>query len=411
MSDRIVGRLSRRRLLGASAATAASLPFWASAHTAFAAPLERPSAKPGVKDVLQQIPDHATQLMQQWTVPGMAVGVLIGDDLVYAEGFGEKSVATGKPYTPPSVQGLQSVAGALLGTAIMQLVERGKLDVDNPVTAYLPYFKIDDPRYTQITVRRLLGHTSGLPYAAPLDDALGGVPDGEFANPGGDPAHPTVEEYVRGLKGAGISLATAPGEVNSYSDLGYDILGDVVHKVSGQLFQDYCAEHFFEPLGMKSSTLVHGQVDPKRLVPAHDLDAAGKPIVRTRPTWVPRHIPSCGLRSNLHDMSRWIRMQLNGGSLGNARILKPASQAELWTTLSSWQYDPTATAGWGVILSSIDRYKTVSMYGDPLYECSLMIAPGRRIAVMALTNRTPWPDGFPTWELGYWALGALLAAA
>lgn len=400
--------IPRRRFLVMSAASAASIPLLAGVPTAFAAPAAKGAAKKTVRSILDQIPAKVREQMALWKVPGMEVGVVAGDELIYNECFGVTSLATGRPYTPKSVQGLQSSCSALVGVAIVQLMEAGKLSADDTLKRYVPYFDLADPRHSQITIRQALGHTPGLPWLNPAEDALGGHPAGQFADIPGDP---DTETYIRCLKSAGVSLLFDPGTSNSYSDLAYDILGEVVRNISGQRFEEYCEEHFFEPLGMKDSTLLLGEVDPKRLVTAHVADANVNPVVMARPPWVRRHIPSNGLHSTVLDTSRWLRMLMNHGRLGTARILQPASVAGMWTTLGPWNPDPNATAGWGFVLSTQDGHMTVANYGDGFIESSLMMAPDRGIAVIAFCNVDPYPADFPTWEVGYWLLGSLLATA
>ena len=97
----------------------------------------------------------------------MAVGIIKDKQLVYSQGFGVMNLATGQPLTRQTVFSLASVSKTFTGIAIMQLVEAGKLNIDKPMMAYVPYFRLADERYKAIKIRHLLAHTSGLPT---LDD-------------------------------------------------------------------------------------------------------------------------------------------------------------------------------------------------------------------------------------------------
>ena len=130
----------------------------------------------------------------------------------------------------------------------MQLVEQGKIDLDDPVVDYLPYFELADDRYGTITIRELLTHTSGLPD----------VEDFGYDNPAYDVE--ALDRYVRSL--TDTSLIAAPGEGFSYSDMGFDILGDVVATVSGQPFEEYVQENIFDPLGMENTTFLPDETYP-----------------------------------------------------------------------------------------------------------------------------------------------------
>ncbi len=103
------------------------------------------------------------EIMTRWDIPGLAAGIVEGDEIVYAKGFGVQSLETQAPVTLDSVFCIQSVSKCFVATAVMQLVERGKLDLDAPIVQYLPYFQMDDERYRQITIRQALSHTSGMP--------------------------------------------------------------------------------------------------------------------------------------------------------------------------------------------------------------------------------------------------------
>ena len=95
-------------------------------------------------------------------VPGAAVGVVKDGKLVYTKGFGVTELGSDPPVTPESVFFMASIAKSVTGMAIMQLVEEGKIDLDAPVTQYLPYFTLADPTAKDITIRQLLSHTSGM---------------------------------------------------------------------------------------------------------------------------------------------------------------------------------------------------------------------------------------------------------
>src|SRR5262245_1047674 len=103
------------------------------------------------------------QIVQFYEIPGLAVGIVKDQKLVYARGFGVKSRATGEPITPTSLFHLASISKLFVATAIVQLVESGQVELHAPVVKYLPYFKLDDERYIAVTVQQMLSHTSGMP--------------------------------------------------------------------------------------------------------------------------------------------------------------------------------------------------------------------------------------------------------
>jgi CubicO group peptidase (beta-lactamase class C family) len=153
-------------------------------------------------------------------VAGLAIGIVKSGELVYTQGFGLRNLGTQEPVTPHSLFHLASVSKPFVATAIVQLVEQGKMALDAPIVTYLPYFRLKDPRYKDITVQQMLSHTSGMPdtvdyhWYAPEDDAE------------------ALERYVRSL--ADEELIAAPGEKYAYSNIAFEVLGDLIAKVSGQ---------------------------------------------------------------------------------------------------------------------------------------------------------------------------------
>src|SRR5262245_17397971 len=113
--------------------------------------------------MFEQIEHIISQIVQFYEIPGLAVGIVKEHELVYARGFGVKNLATGEPVTPTSLFHLASISKLFVATAIVHLVEKGRVDLHAPVVKYLPYFKLDDERYTAITVQQMLSHNSGMP--------------------------------------------------------------------------------------------------------------------------------------------------------------------------------------------------------------------------------------------------------
>jgi CubicO group peptidase (beta-lactamase class C family) len=130
-----------------------------------------------------------------------------------------------------------SQAKGMTALAIMQLVEQGKVDLDAPVITYLPWFKVDDPLSSSITVRQVLTHTAGLRPDLILD---------------GNRDRDALEQRVRDL--ATVKLNRAPGTAYEYATDGYAIAGLIVQTVSGMPFKNYMAQNVFAPLAMQDAT-------------------------------------------------------------------------------------------------------------------------------------------------------------
>src|SRR5439155_7542327 len=134
--------------------------------------------------------------------------------LIYAKGFGLAKLGSNTSIATQSLFHMASVTNTSVATATMQLVEQGKIDLDAPVTKYLPYFKLDDDRFGQIKIRQMLSHTSGIPD----------VTDYHWDKPEYDAG--ALERFVRSL--ANQKLVFGPGEKFAYSNTAYEVLGDVI---------------------------------------------------------------------------------------------------------------------------------------------------------------------------------------
>jgi CubicO group peptidase (beta-lactamase class C family) len=211
------------------------------------------------------------EIVARWDIPGLGVGIVSGDELIYARGFGVQSLDSRVPVTSQSIFCVASIAKCFVATAVMQLAEQGEVHLDMPLVEYLPYFRLDDPRYSQITLRQMLSHTSGMPDLSESEyDAL-------VANPEEDEG--AAERFVCSLQDR--KMIAAPGERFSYSNIAYNVLGDLIAKVSGQTFEAYMKEHVLQPAGMCDSTFLLSEVDRQRLAVPH----LRTPVMRVNPVY------------------------------------------------------------------------------------------------------------------------------
>jgi CubicO group peptidase (beta-lactamase class C family) len=368
-----------------------------------------PAPPSRAKKQFQPFADRVQQAMTDAQIPGIAVGLIRANKLVYADGFGVRNLNTGAPMTSTSVMSMASISKAFTGAGIMQLIEAGKIgSIDDTFLSYVPYFTMADPRYTQITLRHQLSHTSGL---LPLDyvDFFG-----EFMTPDYDAG--AAERLVRSL--STDSLYQEPdGPAFQYSDVGYDILADLIHKVSGELFEDYMRSHIFDPLKMKHSTFLVGEIDPDDLVVAHVRDEDGNVVV-----WdylIPydrKHAPSSCLHCSVEDYSLWLLAMMNGGAWHGKRILTAENQAKLWEMLYLWNPDDVLQGyGWGWELGNFMGHQLVTSFGgQPGVQTVGMLLPTEGMGVIVLGNclgtfNPDVPDPYVVGDLAFWALEWMLS--
>ena len=317
------------------------------------------------------------EFVRKQEIPGLAIAIVDGGQVVYEHGFGVQSLKAKDPVTPRSLWHMASITKPFVATAVMQLVEKGRIDLDATIPTYLPYFAMADPRAKTITIRQLLTHTSGMPD----------VDDYEWDRPQYDDG--ALERYVRSL--ADQKLIFDPGERFQYSNIAYEILGDVVAKASGMTFEDYVDRSILEPLAMSDSTLLVKETDPALMTWGHELDGRGKPFPSKVYPYNRMHTPSSDLHSNVRDMSRWAIANLDGGQLDGARILERATREKMWTPareISSPGPDVRRQAiGLSWFLGTHRGHDIVSHGGgDTGYITDLVLIPEGRKAVVWMAN-------------------------
>ena len=317
------------------------------------------------------------QLLQRERRPGLAIAVVEGNRVVYAHGFGVKRLGKDDPITTRSLFHMASITKTFVATSLMQLVEKGSVDLDAPVVRYLPYFRLADERYRTITVRQMVTHSSGMPD----------VDDYEWDKPQYDDG--SLERYVRSLSDR--TLLFAPGEKFRYSNMAFEILGDVIAKVSGQSFDDYVQDHILTPLRMTDSTLLVRRADAQLLTWGHELDANGPFASKVFP-YNRMHSPSSNLHSNALDMARWAIANMKHGELDGRRILQTSTHELMWRRardLGGPAPAPTSRSPVGISWF-LGEYRGTVMVGhsggDTGYATDLAMLPEKKIAVVWMMN-------------------------
>jgi len=317
---------------------------------------------------------YLQKALAAYDLPGLAVGIVQDGRIVYARGFGVESLANPEPVTIHTVFHMASVSKPFVATAIMQLVEKGHIDLDAPVIRYLPYFRLQGDGYRRITVRQMLTHTSGMPD----------VEDYEWSTPVYDEG--ALERYVCSL--ADRQLVHPPGETYRYSNMAFECLGDIIAKVSGLTFADYVQQKILDPCAMTASTF---------LKPEHLPEGWAAPHLRTLATFTwagypynRMHGPSSTLHSSALDMCRWAEANLNRGVRSDQRILEGSSYDELWRPQSEGGEYGQVGLSW--FISTFEEERLIHHGGgDVGFNTQLMLLPERKTAVIVLCNFIPAP--------------------
>ena len=196
-----------------------------------------------LKPLIPRFERIINRTLERERVTGAAIGIVRDQELVWSLGFGYADLATDRVPDADTLFRCGSITKTLTATAIMQLRDEGKLAIDDPIARYIPEFRAVKARFSRpenVTIRRLLTHTSGLMGEGPNN----GWENLEF---------PPIEEMVAALGQAEIVIE--PETQYKYSNLGFALLGEVISRVSGQRYCDYIQRNLLETLGMNGSGL------------------------------------------------------------------------------------------------------------------------------------------------------------
>jgi len=188
--------------------------------------------------LIHKIDSLAEATMTGGPVAGLGIGVKRGDDLLMARGYGSADIENGVPATAETVFRIGSITKQFTATAVMQLVEAGKIGLDDPITEYLPDYPTQGH---EITIRHLLTHTSGIKSYTGLESWRPKMT-----------LDLTDEELLALFKDEPLDFA--PGERYRYNNSGFYLLGLVIEKASGETYREYLNGHLFGPLGLSGST-------------------------------------------------------------------------------------------------------------------------------------------------------------
>jgi uncharacterized protein YbbC (DUF1343 family)/CubicO group peptidase (beta-lactamase class C family) len=242
--------------------------------------------------------------------PGAVVLVEYEDRVALRRAYGSRALEPARePATPDTVYDIASLTKSVAtAPSVMILVEEGKVRLGDPVVRYIPEFGSGGGDRAKVTVEQLLTHRAGFPPDDPLD-LYTGTPDEIFAR-----------KYA-------LPLQSSPGESFIYSDVGYEVLGELVRRVSGQRLDEFAAERIFRPLGMIHTTflpLAHG-IPASRIAPTERRDGRmlrGE-VHDPRASALGGVAGHAGVFSTADDLARFCRMLLAGGRQGGARVLSP----------------------------------------------------------------------------------------
>ena len=317
-----------------------------------------------------KVDEFVTNYLERNGLPGASIVVVKDGEIEYEKGYGHDS--DGKPITEKSLMRIGSVSKSFTAFAVLQLVDEGKIQLDDPVVKYVPEVKLDDHRWKEVTIRQLLSHTSGVPnpiIVAPANNIIAGV------------------ERLHDLK-----LQSNPGEKYAYSNPNYWILAFLVEKVSGINFPNYLKQKVFSPLEMNDSLTTVNSDDPVQELPKGYVTAYGTAI-----PWAELEqmdLGAGGVISTASDMGKWLSMHTNEGKIKSEEQL--LSRKLLEASYSPQQGSEKYGLGWSLSSPNVKPARISHSGALTTFQTQQDIVPSSGYAVAVLLNSFA-----PTYEHAY----------
>ncbi|HKS75687.1 MAG TPA: serine hydrolase domain-containing protein [Terriglobales bacterium] len=306
--------------------------------------------------------DHYIQTeMQKHHIPGLALLIARNGQIVRAQGYGFANLELQVPVKPESIFQSGSMGKQFTATAVMMLVEQGKVGLEDPLTKYFP----DAPAsWNQVTVRELLSHTAGFTD----------YPD-KF-----DFRRDYTEDQLLKIVEA-IPLAYPPGTKWAYSNLGYLTLGVLIHRVTGEFYGDYLQEHIFRPLGMTATRIIsETDIIPNRSSGYLWVKGGWKNQEWVSPTL--NTTADGALYFTILDLAKW------DAALYTDKLLKPSSLEQMWTVAKLKNGQPNSGQyGFGWFVDTDHGRRVIEHEGQwQGFNTNISRYVGDKLTVVVLTN-------------------------
>ncbi|MCJ7624559.1 MAG: beta-lactamase family protein [Anaerolineaceae bacterium] len=338
-------------------------------------------ASTDIKNTLKKLDNRVIEFINKHALSGMAVGVVQDGKLVYGKGFGLAEAESKKPVTTDTVFRIASISKTFTAIGIMQLWEKGKFKLDDPVNDYLKDYQVlhPDPHAPPVTFRHMLTHTSGIGEMRDMSDLLKGfVKPSSFSYKPNKPL-PALEDYYNGL----LVPDVHPDKKWAYANNAYATLGQVIEDVSGQPFAEYMIEHVFEPLGMNKTDFDLSERVEAELAQGYTLKKGFLDVVEY--SIFPGRAAGSAM-SSVQDMALYLAALMNGARNEHGSVLKAKTIEKMMTP--HYREDPhLAAMGLCFFLEDLDGH-TAAWHGGSLpgFNCSMWVAPDDKFGVLVFAN-------------------------
>jgi CubicO group peptidase (beta-lactamase class C family) len=357
---------------------------------ALVSPLPSVSADEAIDTASTWVDEHVPEMMREARMPGFSIAVLRDGETVFSQAFGARDLGAALPVTTDTLFGIGSITKSFVAIAILQLAEQGRLSIDDPVSAYLP-FEIGLPN-EPIRIRHFLTHTPGFPSLATssvlIRRGLGedtGVPMA------------SADDFFRFVNGAVDEIEFEPNEHFFYNNAAWRMLGAIVQEVSGVPFHEYVTDNVIRPLGMERTTFDTARLfaDPDHLTPyrQHEDGPEATKFPYPNPVDVPEFSflsAAGGISSSVTEMTRYLQMLIEMGELGDVQLLDRRTMEEMQTIQFRTEDGYFGETGYGFglrITSDFLGEKLVGHGGSiSVSTAAMLVVPERDIGVVMMGN-------------------------
>ncbi|HIF38952.1 MAG TPA: class A beta-lactamase-related serine hydrolase, partial [Gemmatimonadetes bacterium] len=327
------------------------------------------SAREDYQEIVVELENMIQAEIQAKGLPALSISLVDDQSVVWSAGFGVENSQKGTPATSETIYRVGSVSKLFTDLAIMKLVEDGAIDLDEPVSTYIPSFEPMNGYDAEITLRQLMSHRSGLVREPPVGHYF-------------DDTEPSLSQTVESLNQT--ELVYVPEERIKYSNAAIAVVGYVLEVLQGREFAKELKESVLAPLGMTSSSFAPDVEITEHLADAYmwGFDRAPFPA----PTFQLGMAPAGSMYSSVEDLSLFIKAMLNGGLGVESRLIETATLEEMWEP----QYAPeNATTGYGLgfRIGNLEGLRRLG-HGGAIYGFSTELAflPEAKLGVVAVSS-------------------------
>jgi len=323
---------------------------------------------------IQEFNDYINTSISKANIAGMSIAIVSGDSILFTQGYGYSDIETKEPFTPHTVMNIASISKTFVGVALMHLVEKGLIGLDDDVNNFLP-FKVLNPHLPEsiITPRHLMSHSSGI-----KDDQKVYLPSYHY---GGDSPIPLGEFLADYLSPDGTHYSkknftkSKPGGEFVYSNIGAGLAGYIVERVSGKPLNVFTSEIIFKPLGMNNTCWFLSEMDHEKHSRLYE-SKKNNTLLDNIDLYGLTTYPDGGVRTTVTDLSYYLLCIMNKGLYKDTQILKEETVTEMLTP----DYIDSYTKFWGV------GDQVGHGGGDPGVSTGMYYSPKNKLGIIFFIN-------------------------